>query len=171
MYDPDFAYQLLGTDVTTTTGIKVTFDANGNPNAVFVIRIDGAFTENSVMTFDLINQARADHIFWIIKSDATISIDKAPPITWEGNILAGSAFTMSAANRPGGSGVLAGEINGCVYAKTTATLAGETYIDGCADYAAFIPPGEVPEPGSLGLVSLGCLLGILVARRKLRVSL
>ncbi len=170
MYDPNHAYQLSGTDVSTSPGgINVTFDANGNPNAVFVIRVDGAFTENGLMTFTLDNKARADHIFWIIQNDATISIGKAPAINWDGNILVGGNFTMSAGEA--GSGVLAGTLNGCVFAETVDKLAAFTKVMGCADYATFIPPGEVPEPGSLGLVSLGCLLGILVARRKLRVSL
>jgi hypothetical protein len=67
---------------------------------------------------------------------------------------------MSAAT--GGSGVLAGTINGCVFAVTANTLAGETNVNGCSSTAA-----SVPEPGSWELVSLGCLLGIL-ALRKLR---
>ena len=55
-------------------------------------------------------------------------------IDFDGNILAGSTFTMSAA--AGGSGVLAGTINGCVFSDTgTNTLAGSTDVLGCADYS------------------------------------
>jgi hypothetical protein len=151
-------------NISTTTGINLTFDAQNNPNEVFVIRTDGAFTANGALTFTLENQAQADNIFWIIGTIGTISVGSSGPITFDGNILAGQSFTMSAAS--GGSGVLAGTINGCAFAMTANTLAGTTDVGGCAATTA----GSVPEPGSSGLVSLGCLLGIL-AWRKFRVSL
>jgi hypothetical protein len=158
-------------DISTTTGTALTFDAQYNPNEVFVIQIDGAFTVNGVLTFDLRHGARANNIFWIVKDAATISVGSSPPQTFEGSILAGTSFTMSA--QSGGSGVLAGTIDGCVFSETANTLAGQTIVNGCV--GGGIPGGgpavgSVPEPGSSGLVSLGCLLGIL-AWRKLRVSL
>jgi hypothetical protein len=150
-------YTFTLTDISTTTGINLTFDAQNNPNEVFVLRTAGAFTENGALTFTLQNQANANNIFWIIGTDATISVGSSGPITWDGNILAGSSFTMSAAS--GGSGTLAGTINGCVFSETANTLAGTTNVNGCTGTTS------VPEPGSLGLVSLGCLLGILTLRR------
>jgi hypothetical protein len=156
-------YTFTQTNISTTTGITLTFDAQDDPNEIFVIRTDGAFTENGALTFNLTHQAQADNIFWIVGTIATISVGSSPPITWDGNILAGQSFTMSAAS--GGSGVLAGTIDGCVFAETANTLAGTTNVSGCSSSAA-----SVPEPGSSGLVSLGCLLGIL-AWRKLRGSL
>jgi hypothetical protein len=155
-------------DISTTTGTALTFDAQYDPNEVFVIQIDGAFTVNDVLTFNLINGAQANNIFWIVKNAATISVESAGPITFDGSILAGTSFTMSAAS--GGSGVLTGTINGCVFAETANTLAGRTDVNGCV--GGGMPGGGpgVPEPGSAGLVSLGCLLGISVWR-KLRVSL
>jgi hypothetical protein len=157
-------------DISTITGTALTFDAQGNPNEVFVIQIDGAFTVNDVLTFDLIHGAQANNIFWIVQKAATISVESSGPITFEGSILAGTSFTMSAAT--GGSGVLAGTINGCVFAKTANTLAGQTDVNGCV--GGGMPGGgplaTIPEPGSSGLVSLGCLLGIL-AWRKFQISL
>jgi hypothetical protein len=150
-------YTFTLTNISTTTGINLTFDAQNNPNAVFVIRTDGAFTANGALTFTLQNQAQAKNIFWVIGTIATISVGSSGPITFDGNILAGQSFTMSAAS--GGSGVLAGTINGCVFAETANTLAGTTNVNGCSATAG------VPEPGSLGLVSLGCLLGILAWRK------
>ena len=97
-------------NISTTTGINLTFDAQNSPNDVFVIRTDGALTVNGALTFTLQNQARAENIFWIIGTIGTISVGSSGPITFEGNILAGESFTMSAA--AGGSGVLAGTING-----------------------------------------------------------
>jgi hypothetical protein len=57
--------------------------------------------------------------------------------------------------------VLAGTINGCVFSLTANTLAGETDVNGCSSAASC----GVPEPGSSGLVSLGCLLGVLAWRK------
>jgi hypothetical protein len=157
-------YTFTLTDISTTSGINLTFDAQNNPNENFVIRTQGAFTANDVLTFTLQNQAQADHIFWIIGTSATISVGSSGPIIFDGDILAGQSFTMSAAS--GGSGVLAGTINGCVFAETANTLAGTTNVGGCSGTAASV----VPEPGSSGLVSLGCLMGILAWRKLVKIS-
>lgn len=157
--------------VTSATGTNLLFDAQGNPNAVFVIQIQGAFQVNGVITFTLENGANADNIFWIIGTPslgaaATISVADNPPITFDGNILAGGTggtFNMSASGEPGGSGVLAGTINGCVFTNAGNTLSGETDINGCA--ASTAATGTTPEPGSSLLVALGCLVGGLGLRR------
>jgi hypothetical protein len=151
-------------DISTITGTNLIFNAQSNPNAVFVIQVDGNFTVKGAMTFTLENGAQADNIFWVVEDAATISVGSSGPIVFDGNILAGSSFTMSAA--AGGSGVLAGTINGCVFADTANTLAGETNVGGCSSANAST---IVPEPGSAGLVSLGGLLGLL-AWRKFRVN-
>ena len=141
-------------DISTVTGTNLTFNAQGNPNEVFMILIDGALTVNGAMSFTLENGAQANNIFWIVDDAATISVGSSGPIIFDGDILAGTSFTMSAA--AGGSGTLAGTINGCVFARTANTLAGETNVNGCS------PSSAVPEPGSAGLLfSLGGLLGIL----------
>jgi len=169
---PDFTSSYLFTGdnvyntalaISTTTGITLTFDAQNNPNEYFIIRTSGPLTVNGAMTFTLENGAQASNIFWIVGTDATISVGSSGPITFDGDILAGNAFTMSAAS--GGVNTLAGTINGCVFAGATNstdsaanTLAGETYVNGCAATGT-------PEPGSSGLVGLGCLLGILAWRK------
>ncbi len=61
----------------------------------------------------------------------------------------------------GGSGVLAGTVNGCVYTETANTLAGETDVTGCGSFAA-----TVPEPGTAALAGLGGVLGILAWRKR-----
>ncbi len=160
-------------DLSTTTGTALTFDAQNNPNEVFVIQVDGSLTVNGVLTFDLINGAQADNIFWVVEDAATISVGTSPPQTFDGSILAGTSFTMSASGNPGGSGILAGTIDGCVFSETANTLAGETNVGGCAGggLPGGGPGGSVPEPGSSGLVGLGCLLGILAWRRFPVISL
>jgi hypothetical protein len=151
-------YTFVLNDISTTTGINLTFDALDNPNNVFVIKTAGAFTANGALTFTLARGAQANNIFWVIGTIATISVGSSGPMTFEGNILAGQSFTMSAA--AGGSGVLAGTINGCVFSETANTLAGTTNVGGCSQTAS-----AIPEPASSGLVGLGCLLGILAWRR------
>jgi len=146
-------YDFTQTDISTTTGITLTFDAQNNPNEIFVIRTAGAFTENGAITFTLQNQAQADNIFWIIGTIGTISPSSSAPIVFDGNILAGQSFTMSAA--AGGSGTLAGTINGCVFSETANTLAGTTNVGGCSSSVS--GGGAVPEPGSAGLLGLGFL--------------
>jgi hypothetical protein len=150
-------------NISTTTGINLTFDAQNNANDVFVIRTDAAFTVNGALTFTLQNQARAENIFWIIGTIGTISVGSSGPITFEGNVLAGESFTMSAA--AGGSGMLAGTINGCVFSQTANTLAGTTNVSGCTNAAS-----AIPEPGSVGLVGIGFLFCGL-AYRKSRSSI
>jgi hypothetical protein len=155
-------YTFTLTNISTTTGIHLTFDAQNDPTEVFVIRTDGAFTENGALTFILQNQAQASNIFWIVGTIATISVGSSGPIIWDGDILAGQSFTMSAAS--GGSDTLAGTIHGCVFSETANTLAGTTNVNGCSGVAA------VPEPGSFGLVSLGGLLGIFAWRKGITLS-
>jgi hypothetical protein len=147
------------TDVVSTAGITLTFDAQGDSSQVFIIRITRDLTVNGPITFLLENGAQASNIFWIIGRTETID-PTGVPLIWDGSILAGTSFTMSAST--GGSGVLGGTINGSVFAETANTLAGTTNVNG--NIAT-----SVPEPASLGLLGLGGLLGIL-ARRKLRAG-
>jgi Ice-binding-like/PEP-CTERM motif len=152
-------YTFVLTDISTTTGINLTFDAQNDPNEVFVIRTAGAFTANGALTFTLANQAQANHIFWIIGTIATISPGSFAPITFDGDILAGQSFTMSAAS--GGSGTLAGTINGCVFAETANTLAGTTNVNGCSATAS-----TIPEPSSLLLFGTGLAALVGMCKRK-----
>jgi len=139
-------------DISSTTGTNLTFNAQNDPTQVFIIQIDGALTVNGAMTFTLLNGAQADNIIWIVGTDATISVGSSGPITFDGSILAGDTFTMSAAT--GGSGVLAGTINGCVFTENANTLAGQTDVNGCAATTAGGTTG-VPEPGTVPLLCVG----------------
>lgn len=158
-------YTFPVTDVISTANINLTFDAQGNGNEVFIIKTARDLTINGPLTFTLSNGALSSNIYWIVGRTATIS-SGGGPVTFDGDILAGTSFTMSA--NPGGSGVLAGTINGCVFAETANTLAGKTQVNGCSPNS----PNSVPEPGSMGLMAIGCLLGALGMRklsmRKLR---
>jgi MYXO-CTERM domain-containing protein len=155
-------------DISTATGTNLIFDAQGQSNAVFVIQVNGAFTVNGAMTFTLENGAQADNIFWIVSDAATISVGSSGAIVFDGNILSGSSFTMSAA--AGGSGVLTGIINGCVFATTANTLAGTTDVNGCSSTSAGGGGGGIPEPGSLPLTALGSLLALTAWRRRVTMT-
>ncbi len=150
-------YTFSSTDVTSAAGISLTFDGQSNSNAVFVMQIGGALTINGPITFNLINGAAANNIYWIVGTAATIDPSGAA-ITWDGDILA-QTFTMSA--NTGGSGVLAGTINGCVLTVNANTLAGQTVVNGCGAGTQ----SSVPEPGSLVTMAAGLLLAASKLRR------
>jgi hypothetical protein len=146
------------TNVTSTAGITLTFDAQNDSSEAFIMQIPGALTINGPITFNLTGGARASNIYWIVGGATTIDPTNVP-LTFDGNILGQSSSTISA--QVGGSGVLAATINGCIYAESANTLAGQTNVNGCSGLAA------TPEPGSAGLAGIGCfLLGALYAGRR-----
>jgi hypothetical protein len=149
-------YQFSATDVTSSAGIILNFDAQANSSETFILRIAGNMTINGPIAFTLSNGALATNIYWIIGDAATLD-PSGLPITWDGNVLAGTSFTMSA--NTGGSGVLAGTVNGCVFAETANTLAGQTQINGCSSNAS-----SVPEPAYIGWLGLGALVAVGVRK-------
>jgi hypothetical protein len=148
------------TNVSTTSGINLTFDAQNDPNAVFVIRTTGALNVNGGLTFTLENGAQASNIFWIIGTTANISVGSGGPTVFDGNILAGQSVNLSMIG--GGSSILASTINGCVFGETSDTLSGITNITGCN----FDDPVSAPEPGTAGMVGLGCFASIFAYRKR-----
>lgn len=57
---------------TILTG-KVTFDAQGNEDAVFVLKINGAFSTGTYATVELINGAQAKNVFWKIDGATNVN--------------------------------------------------------------------------------------------------
>jgi hypothetical protein len=167
-------YSFSSADVTSAAGDVLTFDAQGNGSDIFILKDIGALTVNGPITFDLAGGAQAKNIYWIVGGSATIN-PTGVPVIFDGSILAGTSVTVSAG--PGGSGVLAGTINGCVFAESgTATSAGETDINGCnpSGTAVSVPEPDAttgaPEPGAAGLMAIGGLLVIFRVRRARRVQ-
>jgi Ice-binding-like/PEP-CTERM motif len=165
-------YNFLSTDVTSTANVNLTFDAQGSSSEIFIIKVGRDLTINGPLTFSLVNGALASNIYWIVGRTETIS-SGGGPVTFDGNILAGSTFTESA--NPGGSGVLAGTINGCVFAENAATLAGKTQINGCqasgtGPNSGTGPDSTVPEPASFALMGLGLALTLAASTRRLQRS-
>jgi len=75
-------------------GNVVTFDAQNDANAIFIIKIDSTFTDSGVLgnstEIKLVNQAQARNIWFVIGLDATIGHGTV----WNGNILAGQSVTV-----------------------------------------------------------------------------
>jgi hypothetical protein len=135
-------------DLVSTAGITLTFSG---PD-VFIIEVTRDLTIHGDITFNLVNGAVANNIYWVVGRTATFD-PTSTPLSWQGDVLAGTSFTMSA--NTGGSGVLAGTVNGCVFAETANTLAGQSVINGCGTSTA-----STPEPGTSGMVGLACAAGL-----------
>ena len=68
----------------------LTLDAQGDPDAVFVIQVGTALTTGTNSSVVLINGAHASNVFWQVGSSATIG----PNTAFQGNILAFTSITL-----------------------------------------------------------------------------
>ena len=133
-------------DINITSPAELTFDAQGNSAAVFIVQVTRDLTVGGAGAPILLNGAQAQNIYWVIGRTGTLST----PMTWDGDIFAKTSFTMS----------LGGIVHGCVFTNDqggTNTLAAATAIGGCQDTTE----ASVPEPASSYLVGLGCILGAI----------
>lgn len=78
-----------------SAGNVVTFDANNDPNAIFIVKIDSSFVDYGVIGNEtqvvLANGAQARNIWFIAGLDITIGSGTI----WNGNILAGRTATIN----------------------------------------------------------------------------
>lgn len=135
-------------DVNIASPADLTFDAQGNSAAVFIVIVTRDLTVGGAGAPTLLNGALAQNIYWVIGRTATLST----PMTWDGDLLVQTSFTMS----------LGGTVNGCVFtddAGGTNTLAAATDIGGCETSVGS------PEPASFYLLGLGCILGVAGLRK------
>lgn len=84
--------QLLNTGVYSIAGpatlnLGLTLDGQGNPNAIFIFQIQGAFSAAAGSKVNLINGALACNVFW--KVEGLVSL--APGVTMRGTIVANNA--------------------------------------------------------------------------------
>ncbi len=83
-------YSITGASTLTNT---LTLNAQGNPNAIFIFKLQGAFSAAANAKVKLINGAKACNVFW--KIDGLVSV--ATGVTMRGTIIANNAaITMSA---------------------------------------------------------------------------
>jgi hypothetical protein len=72
-------------------GGALTLNAHGNPNAVFIFRVDSTLITDSASQVLLINGAQACNVFWQVGSSATLGTGSA----FQGNILALQSITVT----------------------------------------------------------------------------
>ncbi len=72
-------------------GSNVTFDAKGDPGAVFILQMGSTLTTGVGSTMTLIGGAQAKYIFWSVGSSATLGVNS----TIVGNVLASASITAN----------------------------------------------------------------------------
>ena len=138
-----------GLGAVDVTGVA-TFDAQNDPNAIFIIRSSGAMTTAAGSSMALINGARAANIFFVPNGAANTGADSL----LLGNILASGAISFGAG--AGSEGRLFSTAGAITFG------AGKTGLNfGLSEIA--IPP--VPEPSFVVLVGLG-VIGFAAIRRR-----
>ncbi|HET6164097.1 MAG TPA: Ig-like domain-containing protein [Planctomycetota bacterium] len=99
-------------DVTISSG-AVTLDAQGDPNAVFLLQVGGALSTGASTQVLLVNGANAANVFWQVGGDATLGASS----TFAGSVLAAQSITVNAGSSADGR-LLAGALG----AAATVTL-------------------------------------------------
>jgi hypothetical protein len=98
-----FPAALLGNGETFTPGVysigqgatlngNLTLDAQNNPNAIFIIKIQGSFSSNAASAVILANSAQACNVFW--KVEGLVSL--ATGTSMKGNVIANNAAIVFA---------------------------------------------------------------------------
>ena len=137
------AYALGGTTLTpgvykigaaATVASEVTLDAEGDPEAVFIIQIVGALgTTASTGNVILTNDAQSANVFWIVEGAVSLGANTH----MEGTILGGAAITFGADTTIGGR-ALTGSAAGTIALATAVSAATGT------------PPVGYPAPIVVG---------------------
>ncbi|HTK82613.1 MAG TPA: ice-binding family protein [Bacteroidota bacterium] len=92
---------------------NLTFDAKGNPNAVFIVQIASTLTTTSGRQIILSGGAKASNIFWQVGTSATLGTTSV----FKGTIMADQSITLN-------SGAT---VDGRIFARIAAvTIAGNT---------------------------------------------
>ncbi|PWW02063.1 outer membrane autotransporter protein [Hoeflea marina] len=76
-------------DEAELTG-TLTLDAQGNPNAVFIITVDSSLTTASNSVVSLVNGAQGANVYFVVGASATLGTDTA----FAGNIMALTSITL-----------------------------------------------------------------------------
>ena len=94
------------TVVTLSASFTLNFDAQGDPNAVWIMQIAGGLNFMAGSQVVLQNGAKASNIFWQVAGEATIGA--GPSTHTQGVILGKTGITMTAG----------GELTGCALAQS-----------------------------------------------------
>ncbi len=98
-------YNLAGSP-TTLTG-SVFLNAQGNPNAVFIIKMSGAFITSTLSRIILVNGAKAENVYWKIDGAVNIFANSF----FNGTIVGAGAITLNTGDTLNGRALT---INGAV---------------------------------------------------------
>jgi len=71
----------------TSLNSVLTLDGQGNPNAIFIIKINGAFSTNASSAVKLINGASSCNVFWQVEGAVSMAVNS----TMRGTIIANNA--------------------------------------------------------------------------------
>jgi hypothetical protein len=122
------------------------FDGQGNPDALFVVRINGALSAGVTTKMVLLNEAKARNVFWVIEGAASIEASA---------IIKGTVITNSGAITMGAGGNLEGRlfsIVGAISVNTVKTIipSGISVIDlgVLSTFIYFSSAGAVTNGGS-----------------------
>ena len=110
------SYQITG--ITQLTG-NIILNAEGNPNAVFVIKINGSFTTGSLAKIMLINGTQAKNVYW--KIDGAVNVFSNS--VFNGTLIVSGAITLNTGDTLNGRAMT---INGAIaingsYVNTTSS--------------------------------------------------
>ena len=159
-----FPPPLLGNGNTLNAGVysisgaailnlDLTLNAKGDPNAVFIFQIQGAFSTNAASEIHLTNGALACNVFWKVEGlvsmasgttmRGTIIANNAAIVMGTGDILEGRALTTAGAITV--DGVLAYTPVGCGSLTLTGPVAPDLGSTAC--YVLFSGNGAVTNTG------------------------
>ncbi len=137
----------------TTLNLDLTLDAEGNPDAVFIFKLEAPFSTNADSKIKLINGALACNVFWKVEGlvsiasgtsmKGTIIANNAAIEMNSGDTLEGRALTTSGAITI--DGVLAYTPIGCGSPTLNGPIAPELGAAAC--YAIFSSDGAVSNSG------------------------
>ncbi|MCD6069069.1 MAG: hypothetical protein K0S33_3895 [Bacteroidetes bacterium] len=137
----------------TTLNLDLTLNAQGNPNAVFIFKIQGTLSTNASSKVKLINGAQACNVFWKVEGmvsmasgtfmKGTVIANNAAISMNTGDTLEGRALSTTGAIAV--NGVLAYTPVGCGSPVLTGPAAPPLGSTGC--YALFSSNGAVSNSG------------------------
>ena len=136
-----------------TLNLDLTLNAQGNPDALFIFQIQGAFSTNADSKIKLINGALACNVFWKVEGlvsmasgttmRGTVIANNAAIVMSTGDTLEGRALSTNGAITV--DGVLAYMPIGCGSPYLTGPIAPELGSTAC--YALFSADGPVTNAG------------------------
>jgi type VI secretion system secreted protein VgrG len=136
-------------------------DFSSNPGGNFIFQIGSTLTTASASNVYVSNPSSTSGVYWQVGSSATLGTTTA----FQGNIVALTSITMNT-----GATILCGRAlarNGAVTLDTN-TISDTCETDnGSLGYSGGSGEqgGEVPEPGTLTLLSMGAGAGLLLLRK------